>query len=61
MKTQEELGTPLGWRPPHKDGAEGFFIHSFIQQTLSICGSSGAALGADTPVWEGPPLSLHIL
>ena len=34
---------------------------SFTQQTLSIHGGSGTALGADTPVWEESPLSLHIL
>lgn len=28
VKTQEELGTSLGWRPCPKDGAEDFFIHS---------------------------------
>lgn len=58
VKTQEELGTP--WAGGHLLRM-GQRIFSFTQQTLSIRGSSGAALGADTPVWEEPPLSLHIL
>ena len=50
VKTQEELGTP--WAGGHLLRM-GQRIFSFTQQTLSIRGSSGAALGADTPIWEG--------